>query len=154
GMTHDELVTNLGTIAHSGSLEFLKSATSQNKSDLSLIGQFGVGFYSAFMLADRVRVRSRSYKGNEGWGGESSGLGTFQVTPASGLERGTEVILHLKDDQADLVDDSRIKSIIRRYSSFVPHPIRVGGEVVNDQKPIWVEPKSQVSEEQYNQFYQ
>jgi molecular chaperone HtpG len=154
GMTHDELVTNLGTIAHSGSLEFLKNAASQNKADLSLIGQFGVGFYSAFMLADRVRVRSRSYKEADGWEWESDGTGTFRVAPAPGLERGTEVILHLKEDQAELVEESRIKLIIKRYSSFVPHPIMVGGQVVNDQKPIWVEPRSQVTEEQYRQFYQ
>jgi molecular chaperone HtpG len=154
GMTHDELVRNLGTIAHSGSLEFLKNAASQSKGDLSLIGQFGVGFYSAFMLADNVRVRTRSYQESQGWEWESDGSGTFRVAPAEGLPRGTEVILHLKDDVSDFADDSRIRSIVTRYSSFVPHPIRVGGEVVNSQKPIWVEPKSQVTEEQYQQFYQ
>lgn len=154
GMTHDELVTNLGTIAHSGSLEFLKSVASREKSDLSLIGQFGVGFYSAFMLADTVRVRTRSYKGAEGWEWESDGSGTFRIAPAEeGLGRGTEIILQLKEDVADFAEDSRIKSIVRKYSSFVPHPIRVDGQVVNDQKPIWVEPKSQVTEEQYTQFY-
>lgn len=154
GMTHDELVSNLGTIAHSGSLEFLKNALSQNKGDLSLIGQFGVGFYSAFMLADRVRVRTRSFKETDGWEWESEGTGTFRIAPAGPLERGTEVILHLKDDVKDFVEESRIRSIVRRYSSFVPHPIRLGDQVINDQKPIWVEPKSQVSEEQYLQFYQ
>jgi len=154
GMTHEELITNLGTIAHSGSLEFLKGLANREKADVSLIGQFGVGFYSAFMLADRVRVRTRSYKSTEGWEWESDGSGTYRVTPADGLERGTQVILHLKDDVLDIVEDWRIKNIIRKYSSFVPHPIRVGGEVVNDQKPIWVEPKSQVTEEQYRQFYQ
>jgi molecular chaperone HtpG len=155
GMTRDELVTNLGTIAHSGSLEFLKGAMSQSQGqgDLSLIGQFGVGFYSAFMIADNVRVRTRSYQSNEGWEWESDGSGTFRVSPAAGLGRGTEIVLHLKDDVTDFADESRIKGIIRRYSSFVPHPIRVGGEVVNTQKPIWVEPKSQVTEEQYREFY-
>ena len=101
GMTHDEMVTNLGTIAHSGSLEFLRSLTkgqATGKADLSLIGQFGVGFYSAFMIADSVRVRSRSYQEAAGWEWESDGSGTFTVSPAEGLERGTEVILHLKDD--------------------------------------------------------
>ncbi|MHC5540480.1 molecular chaperone HtpG [Singulisphaera rosea] len=153
GMTHEELVTNLGTIAHSGSLEFLKTVASREKSDLSLIGQFGVGFYSAFMLADTVRVRTRSYKGPEGWEWESDGSGTFRIAPTEGLGRGTEIILQLKEDVADFAEDSRIKSIVRKYSSFVPHPIRVDGQVVNDQKPIWVEPKSQVTEEQYTQFY-
>jgi molecular chaperone HtpG len=122
--------------------------------DVSLIGQFGVGFYSAFMLADNVRVRTRSYKESEGWEWESDGSGTFSVTSAGALERGTEVILHLKDDLHDFAEDYRIKSVVQKYSSFVPHPIRVGGEVVNSQKPIWVEPKSQVTEEQYKQFYQ
>ncbi len=153
-MTHDELVTNLGTIAHSGSVEFLKAIAAgqaKDKSDLSLIGQFGVGFYSAFMIADRVRVRTRSYTEETGWEWESDGTGTFTVTPVDGqLPRGTEVILHLKEDAKDFAADWRIKEIVRRYSSFVPHPIRwVGGEVINDQKPIWVEPKSQVTEEQY-----
>jgi len=154
GMTHEELVTNLGTIAHSGSLEFLKQAVSQNKGDLSLIGQFGVGFYSAFMLADRVRVRTRSYKESEGWEWESEGTGSFRISPAGPLERGTEIILHLKDDVSDFVEESRIRSIVRRYSSFVPHPIKLGDQVINDQKPIWVEPKSQVTDDQYRQFYQ
>jgi len=154
GMTHDELVTNLGTIAHSGSLEYLKKAASQNKADLSLIGQFGVGFYSAFMLADRVTVRTRSYQEADGWEWESEGTGTFRVSPHPGLARGTEVILHLKDDVKEFAEESKLRSIIQRYSSFVPHPIRLGGQVINEQKPIWVEPKSQVTEDQYRQFYQ
>jgi molecular chaperone HtpG len=154
GMTHEELVANLGTIARSGSLEFLKNVTAAGKADVSLIGQFGVGFYSAFMIADRVRVRTRSYKEAEGWEWESDGTGTFRVAPAEGVGRGTEVILHLKDDAKEFADDWRIKNVLKRYSSFVPHPIRMAGEVVNSQKPIWVEPKSQVTEEQYREFYQ
>ena len=161
GMSHDELVKNLGTIAHSGSVEFLKAMATHNqtqsKSDVSLIGQFGVGFYAAFMIADRVRVRSRSYHEESGWEWESEGTGSFTVTPVEGtLPRGTEVILHLKEDAKDFTAPWRIKDIIRRFSSFVPHPIRLGegGEILNDQKPIWVEPKSQVTEEQYTRFYQ
>jgi molecular chaperone HtpG len=153
GMTHEELVANLGTIARSGSLEFLKNVTAAGKADVSLIGQFGVGFYSAFMIADRVRVRTRRYKESDGWEWESDGTGTFRVAPAEGLGRGTEVILHLKDDAKEFADDWRIKSVLKRYSSFVPHPIRMGGEVINSQKPIWVEPRSQVTEEQYREFY-
>jgi molecular chaperone HtpG len=159
GMTRDELVTNLGTIAHSGSREFLKAAAGQAASGspdvgVSLIGQFGVGFYSAFMIADRVRVRTRSYKGPEGWEWESEGTGSFRVGPAEGLPRGTEVVLHLKDDAKDFAEGWKIRAVVSRYSTFVPHPIKLGGEVINSQKPIWVEPKSQVSEEQYRQFYQ
>ncbi len=159
GMTHDELVTNLGTIAHSGSIEFLKAMAlkRQEKADVSLIGQFGVGFYSAFMIADKVRVRTRSFAEETGWQWESEGTGTFSVKPAAEpLERGTEVILHLKEDAQEFASDWRIKEIVRRFSSFIPHPIRLGtgGEVINDQKPIWVEPKSQVTDEQYTRFYQ
>ncbi len=159
GMTHDELVANLGTIARSGSAEFLKAmaASSSSKPDISLIGQFGVGFYSSFMIADRVRVRTRSYTEEAGWEWESDGSGSFTVTPADGpLPRGTEVILHLKEDAKDFAASWRIREIVRRFSSFVPYPIRLGqgGEVLNDQKPIWVEPKSQVTEEQYTAFYQ
>jgi molecular chaperone HtpG len=161
GMTHDELVTNLGTIAHSGSGEFLKALASakseQEKSEISLIGQFGVGFYAAYMIADRVRVRTRGYNEDSGWEWESEGTGTFTITPVDEkLPRGTEVVLHLKDDAKDFTSHWRIKETVRRYSSFVPYPIRLGadGEVINDQKPIWVEPKSQVTEEQYTRFYQ
>ena len=130
GMTHDELVTNLGTIAHSGSLEFLQTMAArqaQGKADVSLIGQFGVGFYSAFMIADAVRVRTRSYQESAGWEWESDGSGTFTVGPAEGLGRGTEVILHLKEDAKEFTEDWRIKGVIKRYSSFVPHPIKVDG---------------------------
>jgi molecular chaperone HtpG len=157
GMTREELIENLGTIAHSGSLDFLKGVAAGSKGDqpLSLIGQFGVGFYAAFMIADSVRVRTRSYKEEPGgWEWSSDGSGTFTVTPAQELPRGTEVVLHLKDDAQEFADDWRIKAALRRYSSFVPHPIKVAGQVTNDQKPIWVEPRSQVTEEQYTQFYQ
>ncbi len=165
GMTRDELIGQLGTIAHSGSLEFLKSLSSsradsdsesgQADQALSLIGQFGVGFYSAFMLAEKVEVFSRSYKGTESWRWISEGTGTYEVEPVNEeLPRGTRIVLHLREDQRVLADPSRIRHVITRYSSFVPHPIKVEDQVVNDQKPIWVEPKSQVTDEQYRQFYQ
>src|SRR5262249_41038362 len=159
GMTHDELVTNLGTIAHSGSVEFLKAATARKdeKSDISLIGQFGVGFYSSCMIAEKVRVRTRSYTEESGWEWESDGTGSFTVTPVEeSIPRGTELTLHLKETAKAFASEWRIKDIVKRYSSFVPYPIRLGkgGEVINDQKPIWVEPKSQVTDEQYTRFYQ
>jgi molecular chaperone HtpG len=159
GMTRDELVANLGTIAHSGSLDFLKAVTADHKekSDLSLIGQFGVGFYSAFMIADRVTLRTRSFSEQSGWEWESDGTGTFSISPLEiEFSRGTEVILHLKEDAKDFATPWKIKDIVRRYSSFIPYPIVLGTgrEVINDQKPIWVEPKSQVTEDQYVRFYQ
>ena len=154
GMTHDELVTNLGTIAHSGSMEFLKNASKGGKPDVSLIGSSASGFYSAFMLAESVRVRSRSYREESGWEWQSDGSGTFTVVEAEGLPRGTEIVLHLKDDALEFAEDYRIKHVLKTYSGFVPHPIKVGDQVVNDQKPIWVEPKGQVTDEQHARFYQ
>lgn len=157
GMTHDELVKNLGTIAHSGSLEFLRNAAAQGKetsNNLSLIGQFGVGFYSAFMLADKVEVLSRSYQSEEGWKWESDGSGRFTVEPYEGLTRGTQIRLHLKADLKEFTQPWRLKSVLKQYSTFVPHPIKLGDEVVNDQKPIWVEPKSNVTDEQYQKFFE
>ena len=124
-----------------------EAATS--KPDVSLIGQFGVGFYSAFMIADRVRVRTRSYQEESGWEWESDGSGSFTVTPAEGpLPRGTEVILHLKDDAKDFaagVADPGDRPAVLELRP-VPDPAGAAGEVLNDQKPIWVEPKSQVTD--------
>ena len=160
GLTHDELVQNLGTIAHSGSKEFLRSIaasgkTGDSKPDLSLIGQFGVGFYSAFMLADKVEVVTRSYREEKGWRWESDGTGRFTITPVEGeVPRGAQIRLHLKEEMQEFTDPNRLKFIIRKYSTFVPHPIKLDGETLNEQKPIWVEPKSQLTEDQYNGFYQ
>lgn len=154
GMTREELVKNLGTIAHSGSLEFLtKLAESEKKDDVSLIGQFGVGFYSAFMLAGKVEVLTRSYQEESGWRWTSDGSGKFTIEAEEGLERGTQIRLHLKDDMGEFAQTFRLKHILTEYSTFVPYPIKLDGEHVNDQKPIWVEPKSQVSDEQYKGFY-
>jgi molecular chaperone HtpG len=155
GLTHDELVTNLGTIAHSGSKEFLSHLAEGAKGDLSLIGQFGVGFYSSFMLADKVEVLTRSYKESTGWRWESDGSGRFSIEPAEGdVPRGAQIVLHLKGEMTEFLELWRLKDVIRRYSTFVPHPVKIDGEQVNEQRPIWVEPKSQVTEEQYNGFYQ
>lgn len=153
GMTHDELVRNLGTIAHSGSLEYLKKLSEGPAKDVSLIGQFGVGFYSAFMLADRVEVLTRSYQEESGWRWESDGTGKFSIESMDGLERGCQVRLHLKDDQEEYARPVRLKHVLQEYSTFVPYPIRLDDEHVNDQKPIWVEPKSQITDEQYAKFY-
>jgi len=158
GMTREELIKNLGTIAHSGSLEFLKNAAQQPKDDasnpLSLIGQFGVGFYSSFMLSDKVEVLSRSYSEESGWRWESDGSGRFTVEPAEGLTRGTQIRLHLKADLDEFTKSWRLKNILTQYSTFVPHPVKLAGELVNEQKPIWVEPKSSVTAEQYQAFYE
>ncbi|MFN0051414.1 MAG: molecular chaperone HtpG [Planctomycetales bacterium] len=160
GLTHDELVQNLGTIAHSGSKEFFRSLASNAAggaapSDLSLIGQFGVGFYSAFMLAEKVEVITRSYGDQAAWRWESDGSGKFTISPAgSDVPRGAQIRLHLKTEMEEFLEPHRLQAIVRRYSTFVPHPIKLNGEVLNEQKPIWVEPKSQVSDEQHAGFYQ
>ena len=162
GLTHDELVQNLGTIAHSGSKEFLKNLANQSaekpadqSADLSLIGQFGVGFYAAFMLADRVEVVTRSYREQTGWRWESDGSGRFTITPVEGdVPRGAQIRLHLKEQMEEFTDPNRLKFIVRKYSTFVPHPIKLADDVLNEQKPIWVEPKNQVTEEQHTGFYQ
>lgn len=160
GMTHDELVENLGTIAHSGSKEFFRGlaaaqTTPGGQPDLSLIGQFGVGFYAAFMLAEKVEVVTRSYREQSGWRWESDGSGRFSVSAVAGdVPRGAQIRLHLKEDMAEFLDPAHLKQVVRRYSTFVPHPIRLEGETINEQKPIWVEPKGQVTEQQHAAFYQ
>ncbi len=158
GMTQQELIQNLGTIARSGSLEFLKQAKSragEGTPDLSLIGQFGVGFYSAFMLADRVEVISRSASDTTAWRWESTGDGTFTISPVTeSVERGTSIRLHLKEGMEEFTEAVRLKYIVRKYSTFVPHAIWLDAEHVNDQPPIWLEPKTSVTDEQYQNFYE
>ena len=157
GMTHDELIQNLGTIAHSGSLEYLKQMqkASEDTADVSLIGQFGVGFYSAFMLAHRVEVRTCSVNEESGWVWESTGDGSFTIEAVDdSLEPGTEIRLYLKDGMDEFTENTRLKFILRKYSTFVPHAVYLADEHVNDQPPIWVEPKSSLTDEQYKGFFE
>ena len=154
GMTRDELEANLGTIAHSGSNTFLAELAEAAKKDVSLIGQFGVGFYSAFMAAKKVRVLSRSYKPDaEGYEWSSDGSGTYTLTPEQGLRRGTKIIVELKDDAHEFADAEKIKDIITRYSNFVPFPIMVEGEKVNTVQALWTRNKNEIKEEEYTEFY-
>ena len=157
GMTRDELVSNLGTIARSGSLEFLKKAqkAGDKASDLSLIGQFGVGFYSAFMLADQVEVVTRSYTEEHGWRWESTGDGNYAISEVTDpVERGTSIRLHLKEGLDEFTEPVRLKYILRKYSTFVPHAIYLESEHINNQPPIWVEPKNTLTDEQYHNFFE
>ncbi len=160
GMTRDEVIQNLGTIAKSGSLEFLKAhadalKASRDKGDrVDLIGQFGVGFYAAFMVAARVDVETRSMQhGAEPVLWRSGGSGTFSVLPGDRPHPGTKITLHLKDDARDYTKAWRIKEIIRKYSDFVHFPILVNEELANRKAAIWTLPKSQVTEEQHAEFY-
>lgn len=157
GMTRDELIQNLGTIARSGSLEFLKQhgdAAKSKDAALSIIGQFGVGFYAAFMVANRVDVKTLSMKAGSTpvvW--RSAGEGSFTVAPGDRETPGTEITLHLKDDQLDFTRAWRLKDIITKYSDYVSVPIHVDGEVANQSKALWAMPRAAITKEQHDAFY-
>jgi HSP90 family molecular chaperone len=153
GMTKGELEHNLGTIAHSGSNTYLANLVEAAKKDVSLIGQFGVGFYSAFMAGKTVRVQTRSWDKSEGHEWVSDGAGSFTITEMTGLHRGTKVIIELKDDAKDYAQKWKINSIIKQYSSFVSFPIKIDGETINTVQALWTKNKNDVSDEEYNEFY-
>ena len=154
GMTHGELVENLGTIAHSGTKAFLKQLAENKKPDINLIGQFGVGFYSAFMVARKVTVLSRSFAPDEqGWQWTSEGMGGYELAPAADLPRGTRITLELKDEAKEFAQQDTIERIIHRYSSFVPFPIELNSKRLNTVQAIWARKKSEIKEEEYNEFY-
>lgn len=154
GMTHGEMVENLGTIAHSGTKAFLKQLAEDKKPDAKLIGQFGVGFYSAFMAAKKVTVFSRSALADEaGWRWTSEGMGGYEIEPAADLPRGTKIVLELKDDAKEFAETATLERIIKRYSSFVPFPIELGGNRLNTVQAIWARSKNEIKDEEYNEFY-
>ena len=157
GMNKDELVENLGTIARSGTAAFLKQLSGDAKQDMSLIGQFGVGFYSAFMVADRVEVKSRKAGDSEGWLWTSEGKGEFTVEPCPDAARGAAITLHLREGEDEYLEPSRLKRIIKTYSDHIGLPIVLvdGGkeETINAAAALWTRPKSEVTEEQYKEFY-
>lgn len=153
GMSRHELEGNLGTIAHSGSSAFLEGLAEAAKKDVSLIGQFGVGFYAAFMAASRVRVQSRSWDGSEGHEWSSDGAGTYTISEMPGLHRGTRIIMDLKEDAHAYAQKWKVENIIKQYSSFVPFPIKVAGETVNTVQALWTRNKSEITEQEYTDFY-
>ncbi|MGI6119401.1 MAG: molecular chaperone HtpG [Desulfosporosinus sp.] len=155
GMTKDELVENLGTIAHSGSREFIKQLSAQgDQRDFNLIGQFGVGFYAAFMVADKVTVSTRSYQiESQSYVWESAGVGNYTIAEGEDLKRGTKIVLHLKEDAHDFAKEETIKRIIKQYSSFVPYPTFVNGQKVNTVDALWTKNKNEIKDEEYNEFY-
>ncbi|BHH81715.1 molecular chaperone HtpG [Desulforhopalus sp. 52FAK] len=153
GMTREELENNLGTIAHSGSNTYLAELVEAAQKDVSLIGQFGVGFYSAFMAGSTVRVQTRSWDKSEGNEWVSDGTGSFTISEMPGLHRGTKIIIELKEDAQDYAKDWKISSIIKQYSAFVSFPVKLGGEVVNTVQALWTKNRSEISEEEYNDFY-
>jgi HSP90 family molecular chaperone len=156
GMTQDEVIENLGTIAQSGARKFLEAAKEQKGDLAQVIGQFGVGFYSVFMVAEWVKVTSRSYQAEaESVAWFATGEDNFQVGPAQMPERGTVVEIKLKEDAAEFANDFRLKEIIRKHSDYIGFPIYVGDEKeqTNKQTAIWRKAKQDVTEEQYKDFY-
>ncbi|HKJ65379.1 MAG TPA: molecular chaperone HtpG, partial [Desulfopila sp.] len=153
GMTREELESNLGTIAHSGSNTYLVELAEAVKKDVNLIGQFGVGFYAAFMAGSVVRVQSRSWDGSQGYEWKSDGSGSFTISEMEGLHRGTRVIVELKEEAQEYAQKWKVESVIKQYSAFVSFPIKLEGETVNTVQALWTRNKSEISEEEYTEFY-
>jgi len=178
GMTRTELETNLGTIAHSGSKNFLNQLKKDVKDSPELIGQFGVGFYSAFMVADKVTVVSRLAGESTGAKWISTGDGTYTIEDCEKESRGTEITLSLRDDKKDFFEEWQIKKVVKKFSDFVEYPVTmdisreetpkdkdgnelkdaekvtvIEEETLNSMKAIWMRPKNEVKDEQYNEFY-
>ena len=155
GMTRDELITNLGTIAQSGARDFLSKLSAGQLNSDDLIGQFGVGFYAVFMVADEVRVVSRSYqKDAEAAAWVSDGGEQYRIEPAEKADRGTEVHITLKPDAAEFAQAWRLRQVIKKHSDFVRFPIMIGGEQANQQTSLWRKNPSEVPAEDYTKFYQ
>ncbi len=154
GMTRDEMERNLGTIAHSGSKKFFAELAENARKDVNLIGQFGVGFYAAFMVANKVTVQSRSAQTDaEGCEWISEGAGNYTLSQCDGLHRGTKIILELSEDNHEFASEFEIKRIIKQYSNFVSFPINIGGEAVNTVDALWAKSKSDIKDEDYTEFY-
>ena len=177
GMSRDEVVENIGTIAKSGTRQFLESLTGDQKKDANAIGQFGVGFYSAFIVADKVTLKTRraGASSDQGVLWESTGEGKFSIETIEKEDRGTEITLHLKKEDEDLLDGYRLRSIIRKYSDHITVPIEmlkedvaskeddekdkdkeetvIEYEKVNDASALWTRPKSEITDEEYAEFY-
>ncbi|MCB2108301.1 MAG: molecular chaperone HtpG, partial [Rhodobacteraceae bacterium] len=177
GMNRDDLIANLGTIAKSGTADFLKSLSGDNAKDVKLIGQFGVGFYSSFMVADKVEVFSRKAGEAHGWHWTSDGRGTFTVNESTDVARGTKIVLHIKNDAEEFLEAFRLRQIVKTYSDHIAVPVILdpvpsdkkdgekkddkkegedqdtGPETLNSASALWMRPKSEITEEQYREFY-
>ncbi|MCG2783732.1 MAG: molecular chaperone HtpG [Anaerolineae bacterium] len=156
GMTREEIIEHLGTIAESGARKFIQASQDKNADFSQIIGQFGVGFYSVFMAADWVRVTSRSYRPDaEAVSWYATGDDTYQVSAAEMAERGTKIEIQLKEDAAEFAEEFRIQNVIHRHSDYIGFPIYIGEakEAVNKRTSLWRTSKSELSEEQYQDFY-
>ena len=153
GMNHDDLIETLGTIAKSGTGAFIEQLGKDDKADMNLIGQFGVGFYSAFMIADQVEVITRKAGEAEAWKWTSDGKGEFTIEPAERAERGTSVIVHVQKDAKEFLDDARIRHIVRLYSDHIGFPVKLGDDTLNEGSAIWTRTPKDVDDEQHKEFY-
>ncbi len=153
GMNHQDLLDTLGTIAKSGTSNFLNALDDENKGDLGLIGQFGVGFYSAFMVAENVSVTTRKAGEKEAWLWASDGKGQFTIEPTIRDSNGTSVTLALKKDAKEFLEDARIKHIIRTYSDHISFPVLLGEDTLNSASALWTRPAKDITQEQYTEFY-
>ncbi len=154
GMTREELIENLGTIAHSGSKAFLQALSQGGEKNSNLIGQFGVGFYSAFMVAENVTVYSHSWKPDTAghlW--SSDGSGRYQIEEVEGQRRGTKVVIQLKEDCKTYASATRIQQVLRQYSAFVTFPIQLNGDRINTVQALWLRSKNEITNEEYTEFY-
>jgi len=153
GMNHADLLATLGTIARSGTSAFLNSLKDGEKGDLGLIGQFGVGFYSSFMVADNVVALTRKAGEAECWKWVSDGKGEFSIEPAERDDAGTTVILHLKKEAKEFLEEERVRHIVRTYSDHINFPVKLGEDNLNSASAIWTRPPKEVTEEQHTEFY-
>ncbi len=157
GMNREALIEDLGTIARSGSTAFFEQLTGDDKSDMALIGQFGVGFYSCFMVADKVEVASRRAGEDQAWRWTSDGAGEFTIGEAEKESRGTSITLHLKDDASEFLETPRLRHVVSTYSDHISLPIQIEedgkAETVNKASAIWTRQQKDITEEQYTEFY-
>jgi molecular chaperone HtpG len=159
GMSREDVVDNLGTIARSGTKKFMESLSGDQARDTQLIGQFGVGFYSAFIVADKVTVNTRRYDAAEAVVWESTGEGDYTIGVGDKAARGTEVVLHLRDDEKEFLEEPRLSEIVRKYSDHIGLPIKLirkegEPETINQARALWTRPKSEISDEDYTGFYE
>ncbi|MBN2570646.1 MAG: ATP-binding protein, partial [Ignavibacteriales bacterium] len=151
GMTESEVIENIGTIAKSGTSEFLTALSKEQKDITNIIGKFGVGFYSVFMVAKEVVIQTKSFKNEPAVMWKSDGLGSYEINILDeNIKRGTNIEIHLKDDMQEFLNKDRLISIVKTHSKFISFPIKVKDEQVNTQSAIWREPKSSLKKEQYD----
>ena len=155
GMTYEEVDDNIGTIAKSGSKLFKEQLEEAKKGDIDIIGQFGVGFYSGFIVADKITLETKSPYSENGVKWISSGDGNYEIEEIAKQDRGTKITLHLKDgdEYNEFLEDWKIKELVKKYSNYIRYEIYFGNEVINSTKPIWKKDKKELKDEDYNEFY-